>query len=273
VNTIRTLIVDDEPPARRGLMVRLARHADIEVVAAVESGREALRAIAEHRPDLVLLDVQMPGLDGFGVLEGLPAADPPLVVFVTAYDRYALRAFQVHAVDYLLKPIESARLDEMLAHVRADLSRHKAGRRCERLLRLLGEVTGRPQLTLAEALVDDAATLHLETHLAIRDGARTLRVALDEVDWIDAAGDYMCVHAGPHTYVLRATMRTLEQRLDPRRFQRVHRSTVVNLARIRELRTHPNGECFLILDGGQRLKLSRSYRDRLALLRQRRHQR
>ena len=264
--SIRTLIVDDEPLARRGLTLRLARHPDIEIVAEAGNGREAFFAISEHQPALMFLDVQMPGVDGFELLRAVPMTQLPLTVFVTAYDQYAMQAFAANALDYLLKPIDDARLDEAVERARRSVDARAADDHCARLLRLLGNVSGRPDLTLEQALHDADAGDLVDDRLSIKDAGRTLRLPMADILWIDAAGDYMCVHTPSDTHVLRATMRELESRLDPRRFQRIHRSTIVNLARVRELRSHLNGEYFLILDSGQQLKLSRSYKDKVKLL-------
>ncbi len=263
---IRTLIVDDEPLARRGLELRLAGQADIDIVAQVGDGIAATRAVSEHEPDLMFLDVQMPGLDGFAALGAIPAAQLPVTVFVTAYDHYAMRAFDACAVDYLLKPVEDVRLRQALSRVRAELAGREAQDHRDRLLQLLGQVSGRPGLRLDEALDGDGeAALRGDAPLAIRDGQRIVRVPPGEIRWVDAAGDYTCIHTDRETHVLRATMREMERRLDPRRFPRIHRSTIVNAARVTALRPHLNGEYFLTLDCGQELKLSRSYRDRLPL--------
>jgi two-component system LytT family response regulator len=266
---IRAMIVDDEPLARRGLELRLGAHPDVGIVAQCGDGAEAIRAAAEHPPELMLLDVQMPGLDGFATLHGLGArvSPMPLIVFVTAYDYHAIRAFQVCAVDYLLKPVEDARLAAALARVREALAGRDAQAHRDHLLALLGEVSGRA-VRLDDALeAPSAGALRGDAALAIRDGQRIVRVRVDEIRWVDAAGDYMCLHTDRETHVLRMTMRELEQRLDPRRFPRIHRSILVNAARVTALRPHHNGEYFLTLDNGQELKLSRSYRDRLALFR------
>ncbi|HEY6545363.1 MAG TPA: LytTR family DNA-binding domain-containing protein [Dokdonella sp.] len=262
---IRTLIVDDEPLARRGLSLRLARHPDIDIVGEAGNGREAFFAVSEHQPALMFLDVQMPGVDGFELLRAIPASQMPLTVFVTAYDQYALRAFEASAIDYLLKPIEDARLDAALERARRELGARDAQDHCAKLLRLLGDVSGKPDLTLEQAL-EGAGPAPGDDRLSIKDAGRILRVPLNEILWIDAAGDYMCVHTPTDTHVLRATMRELEGRLDARRFQRIHRSTIVNVSRVKELRSHLNGEYFLILDSGQQLKLSRSYKDKVRLL-------
>jgi two-component system LytT family response regulator len=262
---IRTLIVDDEPLARRGLVLRLARHADIEIVAEAGNGREAFHAISALRPDLMLLDVQMPGVDGFALLRALPATQIPLTVFVTAYDQYALAAFAANALDYLLKPVDDARLDQALERARAQLASRTASDQYERLLKLIATLPNAAEFKLDQALASDAA-VHAANKLMIKDGQRILRIDADQITWIDAAGDYMCIHTHSDTHVLRGTMHELEQRLDPQRFARVHRSTIVNLARVKELRPHLNGEYFLVLDSGHELKLSRSYKDKLRLL-------
>jgi len=269
---LRALIVDDEPLARRGLEIRLQAHPDVEIVGQFGDGLSAIAGMRELRPDLVFLDVQMPGVDGFETLRSIPAHEMPLVVFVTAYDHYAIRAFEASATDYLLKPVEETRLAQALARVQQARSQREASGHCAHLLGLLGELSGRPLLDLDEALKPDALEqLRREEKLAVRDGGRTVRVDLSSIRWIDAAGDYMCIHTdGPtpqgETLVLRATMRELEKQLDPQRFPRIHRSTIVNARRVTELRPHTNGEGFLRLDCGQELKLSRTHRDKLALL-------
>lgn len=263
---IATLIVDDEPLARRGIALRLATHADVEIVGEAGNGRDALAAIERHRPALLYLDVQMPGIDGFGLLRSVPAALLPLTIFVTAYDAFATQAFEANALDYLLKPIDDARFVAALDRARESLRSNDANANCERLLNLLGRVSGRPGLTLDEALRGADQLAPFDEHLLVKETGRSLRIATQDILWIDAAGDYMCVHACGDTHVLRATMHELEGRLDPRLFQRIHRSTIVNVAHVAELRTHANGEYFLILDTGQELKLSRSYKDKVKLL-------
>jgi two-component system, LytTR family, response regulator len=265
---LRTLLVDDEPLARRGLQLRLANETDIDVVAECANGHEAVAAIAEHGPDLMFLDVQMPGLDGFATLRTIPASQMPMVVFVTAYDHYAIRAFEASAVDYVLKPIDDSRLQQALFRVRQQYRERNADMHCARLLNLLGEVSGRPSLTLEEALVGVVAPGSGGTRLVFKDGNRTVRVEPDSVRWIDAAGDYMCIHTDAETLVVRATLSELERQLDTRRFARIHRSTIVNVGRVREMRSHINGEYFLVLDSGNELKLSRTYKDKVTLLRQ-----
>jgi two-component system LytT family response regulator len=264
---LRTLIVDDEPLARRGLEIRLGEYADVDIVGQYGDGAAALEGLREHRPDLMFLDVQMPGMDGFETLRSIPTVQMPLVVFVTAYDHYAIRAFEACAVDYLLKPVDESRLEQALAKVRQARRQRDASGHCAHLLGLLGELSGRAPLGLDEALRPDAiAQLRREEKLAVRDGGRTVRVDLASIRWIDAAGDYMCIHTDGETLILRATMRDMEKQLDPQRFPRIHRSTIVNARRVVEMRHHTNGEGFLRLDCGQELKLSRSHRDKWAML-------
>jgi two-component system LytT family response regulator len=268
VTRIRTLLVDDERLARRGLELRLAAAADVEIVGECENGREAIEQVAALAPDLMFLDIQMPGLSGFDVLARLAQDTLPLVVFVTAFDRYAIEAFEARALDYLLKPVEDARLEQALARVRRQLAERAALEQHERLMALLADVRGAGELAPEEVLtrVAAGASTAYPAVLAIRTGRDVVRVPSAAIDWIDAAGDYMCIHAGGETHVLRATMKQLESSLDPQVFQRVHRSAIVNLHRVRKLRPHANGEYFLTLEGGQELKLSRTHRDKVELL-------
>ena len=262
---IRAIVVDDEPLARRGLELRLAAFSDVEIVAQCANGREAIDAVTTQSPDLMFLDIEMPGIDGFEVLRRIPQTSMPMVVFVTAFDRYAIEAFDAHALDYLLKPLIDERLDRAMAHVRDQFSQRHSMQHREQLVALLASVTGEGQLEAEEWLARGAAGVarRWPEVLPIRLGRETIRLQVNVIDWIDAAGDYMCVHAEGRTHVVRATMKQFEERLDPSRFQRVHRSTIVNIRRIRRLKPHTNGEYFLTLEGGQELKLSRSYRDRL----------
>lgn len=262
---IRAIIVDDEPLARRGLELRLERFDDVQIVAQCGNGREALAAVAAHAPDLMFLDIEMPGIDGFEVLRRIPQTSMPMVVFVTAFDRYAIEAFDAHALDYLLKPLVDERFDRTLAHVRDRFAQRRSMKHREQLVALLARVTGAGQLDAEELLArGTAGTLRrFPEVLPIRLGRETIRLPVATIEWVDAAGDYMCVHAEGRTHVVRATMKQFEERLDPADFQRIHRSTIVNIRRIRRLKPHTNGEYFLTLEGGHELKLSRSYRDRL----------
>ena len=265
--SIRTIIVDDEPLARRGLELRLREAADVEIVRQCANGREALAAINELQPDMMFLDIQMPGMSGFDVIKQVPQESLPMIVFVTAFDRFAIEAFEAHALDYLLKPVDETRLERALDRVRAQHEQRQAMAQREQLMAMLADVTGKGEIESGHgAGTSGAAARRYATMLPIRVGRETIRLDVAAIDWIDAAGDYMCVHAASQTHVLRATMKELEGMLDPEVFQRVHRSTIVNLARVRSLRPHLNGECFLKLESGQEVKLSRSFRDKVELL-------
>lgn len=262
---IRAIIVDDEALSRRGIELRLADAPDFEIVAECANGREALEAIREHHPDLVFLDIQMPGLSGFDVVAQLPGDSAPLVVFVTAFDQHAIRAFEARALDYLLKPVDESRFAAALDHVREHLQQRQAASQRDRLVGLIAEMSGSAQLAVEELLERgrDALERKYPEILPIRQGREILRVPAAGIDWVDAAGDYMCLHARGQTHILRCTMKELEQLLDPRLFQRVHRSTIVNLRKVKSLRAHMNGEYFLALEGGHELKLSRTHRDKI----------
>lgn len=262
---IRALIVDDESLARRGLLIRLQGLPDMEVVGEASSGRTALEAIRRLQPDVVFLDIEMPGMTGLDVVGQLPMETMPLVVFVTAYDRYAVDAFEAHAVDYVLKPVDEARFADALENVRRQLDQRRAADQRDRLVRLMANLRGSSDWPddLAEPQPLDRAPAGIASALAVRKGREIVRVPLADIDWIDAAGDYMCVHASGETHILRGTMKSLEDALDPAVFQRVHRSTIVNLSRVERLRPHINGEFFLILSGGHEIKLSRTFRDRV----------
>jgi len=257
---IKALIVDDEELARRGLEIRLEKFDDVEMCGQSRNGREALVHVREHSPDLLFLDIQMPGMDGFEVLRRLAGRHMPIVIFVTAYDEFALKAFDANALDYLLKPINDERLAEAIDRARRVLDEKSADEQRDKLLKLVCELTGR-ELTLDSAL-DEAAgdAKTFPQRLAIRDGAETTCVDVDQIDWIDAAGDYMCVHAAGNIYVLRGTMKRLEELLNPATFVRVHRSAIVNRHRVTSMRPHRNGEYFLQLGGDTELKLSRKYK-------------
>jgi two-component system LytT family response regulator len=214
----------------------------------------------------------MPGLSGLDVLERLPQESMPMIVFVTAFDRYALDAFDAQALDYLLKPINDERFSQALDRVRLWAGQRQAAAQREQLMQLLAATRGAGAIDagLLEAQLQARGAPRYADILPIRDQSDTVRVHVNKIDWIDAAGDYMCVHAEGRTYVLRETMKSLEAILDPKIFSRVHRSTIVNVSRVRKLRPHANGEYFLTLEDGQEIKLSRSYRDRVDQLLQRR---
>jgi two-component system LytT family response regulator len=265
--TIRTILVDDEPLAIQGLELRLQAHDDVEIIDKCSNGREAIRAIKTHKPDLVFLDIQMPGFDGFSVVQGLMGVEPPLFVFVTAYSDHAIRAFEAQAMDYLMKPVEESRLADTLDRVRQRLTEKRGAEEVEKLKEVLAEVAP----DAAEELASDTAaggaemaSNRFEKLINIKDRGQIFRVDVDTIERIDAAGDYMCIYTGDNTLILRETMKDLEKRLDPRRFQRVHRSTIVNLDLVKQVKPHTNGECFLVLDSGASVKVSRSYRDVVA---------
>ncbi|MGF1550163.1 MAG: LytR/AlgR family response regulator transcription factor [Sphingomonadaceae bacterium] len=260
--TIRTILVDDEPLAIQGLELRLEKYDDVEVIDTCLNGREAIRSIKTHKPDLVFLDIQMPGFDGFSVIQGLMDIEPPLFVFVTAYSDHAIRAFEAQAVDYLMKPVEEDRLADTMERVRQRLSADRSAEEAAKLKAVLEEVA--PGAAEAVAEEEAPAASRYEKLINIKDRGQIFRVDVDTIEKIDAAGDYMCIHTGDNTLILRETMKDLEKRLDPRRFQRVHRSTIVNLDQVRQVKPHTNGECFLVLDSGSQVKVSRSYRDVVA---------
>ena len=262
--SIRTVLVDDEPLATQGLQLRLQAHDDVEVVATAANGREAIRQIKTNKPDLVFLDIQMPGFDGFSVIQGLMDIEPPLFVFVTAYGDHALRAFDAQAVDYLMKPVDEDRLAATLDRVRQRLAEKRSAEEAGRLKEALAEHAPEAAEELADAAPEGPAANRYEKMINIKDQGQIFRVDVDTIERIDAAGDYMCIQTGDNTLILRETMKDLEKRLDPRRFQRVHRSTIVALDLVSQVKPHTNGECFLVLDSGAQVKVSRSYRDVVA---------
>lgn len=264
---LKTLIVDDESLARRGLAHRLKNIADIEIVGEAQNGREALELIAEKDPDLVFLDIQMPGISGFEVVQQLDIETMPVILFLTAYDEYAVQAFEANALDYILKPIDEERLNQVLERVRASLNQKRAVKHKRLLLDLVSQISGEPISRFSDLEEKNIADLVSKepSRLAIRDGGHTTWVDQDDIEWIDAAGDYMCVQAQGTTYIMRKTMKELERELDENILQRIHRSTIVNIRLVREMESHINGEYFLTLDSGHRVKLSRTYKDKLKL--------
>lgn len=245
---IRAIIVDDEPLARDGVRLHLEPEQDIDIVGEAGTGEEAVALVETIRPDLLFLDVQMPGLDGFGVLEALGAAQMPVTVFTTAYDQFAVRAFDAHAIDYVLKPYDEVRFKRALDRARAQVAARRRTQLDDRLGDLLAELRARDQ--------------YLE-RLVVRSNNRILMLRVNEVDWIEAASNYVRLHAGGRQFLLRETMTALESKLDPAEFVRIHRSTIVRVERIRELEPLFQGDYVVILEGGTRLTSSRGYRDRL----------
>ena len=264
---LKTLIVDDESLARRGLTHRLKNIADIEIVGEARNGREALDLITEKNPDLVFLDIQMPGMSGFEVVQQLELESMPVILFLTAYDEFAVQAFEVNALDYILKPIDEERLHQVLDRVRANLSQKRALKHKRLLLKLASDISGETISSFEELEAKDVTDLAPKepSRLAIKDAGHTTWVNQDDIEWIDAAGDYMCVQALGITYIMRKTMKELEKELDGNILQRIHRSTIVNVRQVREMESHINGEYFLTLGSGHRVKLSRTYKDKLKL--------
>jgi len=260
--SIRTIIVDDEKLAIQGLQLRLEQFPDIEIIATCANGREAIRAIKTEKPDLVFLDIQMPGFDGFSVVKGVMGIDPPLFIFVTAYSEHALKAFEANAVDYLMKPVEEDRLADAVSRARTRIAEKKNTEEVEKLKNVLAEVA--PDAIDAMPEGEETAPGRFEKMLNVKDRGQIFRVDVDTIEHLEAAGDYMCSYTGDNSLILRETMKDLERRLDPRHFQRVHRSTIVNLDQVRQVKPHTNGECFLVLGSGAEVKVSRSYRDVVA---------
>ena len=261
--TIKTILVDDEKLAVQGLQIRLAKFEDIEIVDTCSNGREAIRKIKTLKPDLVFLDIQMPGFDGFSVVQGVMEIEPPLFIFVTAYADHAVRAFEASAIDYLVKPVEEDRLADALDRVRKRLTEKRGAEEIEKLKNVLNEVAPNAIADM-EHNDEPAAANRYEKLINVKDRGQIFRVDVDTIERIDAAGDYMCIYTSDNSLILRETMKDLEKRLDPRNFQRVHRSTIVNLSQVREVKPHTNGECFLVLGSGAQVKVSRSYRDVVA---------
>ena len=252
--TLRTLIVDDEPLARERVRMMLGMHVDVAVVGEVGDGQQAIDAIRRDRPDLVFLDVQMPSVDGFGVLRALEGEIMPHVVFVTAYDQYALRAFEVHALDYVLKPFNAERFSQALQRARAAIARHD-------------DVDGSIEKDRLRSLVASLAAEQRERQrIVVRSSGRVFFVKVDDIDWIEAEGNYVRLHMGPQSHLLRETMKGMESVLDVSQFIRIHRSTIVNADRIRELQPLFHGEYAVILRDGTRLVASRGPDNRLKKL-------
>jgi two-component system LytT family response regulator len=248
---ISTLIVDDEPLGRDLLRLMLAAHSDFQVIAECADGEKALAAIKRHAPQLVFLDVKMPRLDGLGLLQKLPGERRPLIVFVTAHEGYALPAFETQALDYLLKPFDQERFDRMLGRVRSRLEQLKAAELGQSVLQLLDTPAKPESRTGSGAFVE---------RLVVRDRGHVYFVGTAEISWLEASGNYVALHLkSGKTHLLLETMTALENKLDPGVFLRIHRSTIVNIVRIKQLEPHFNGEYVVVLDDNVRLKLSRSY--------------
>jgi two-component system LytT family response regulator len=251
-DTVRVLIVDDEPAARelvREMLDDEVRKGPVQIVGECADGPTALESIRGEKPDVVFLDVQMPGMDGFQVLAALPPDELPCVIFITAYDQYALRGFDVHALDYLLKPFDRKRFDEAFERAKQLLARERTSELSERILTLLGE-----RQTPAQP--------HLDRFVIKSDG-RVFFLPANEIEWIGAEGNYVSLHVGKATHLFREAISSLEGQLDPKKFRRIHRSTIVNIDCIRELQPMFRGEYLVIMRDGTQLKLSHNYRDNL----------
>lgn len=248
MSPLRVLIVDDESLARERIRTLLRTVPDVVVAGECRNGPEAVAALQAGQAELVFLDVQMPGMDGFDVIRTVGPAHMPAVMFVTAYDRYALQAFEVHALDYLLKPFQVDRFNEAVARAVRVLRRPDGDASQQRLESLLADLKPQPRPV---------------AHVLVKSRTRVYFVAVDEIDWIESAGNYVRLHAGRQVHLLRQTMSTLEAQLDPDRFLRIHRSYIVNVGRVSELRPVYSGEHEVLLKDGTRLTMSRSYRSGL----------
>jgi two-component system LytT family response regulator len=260
---IRTLIVDDELLARTRIRNLLRDKREFQITGECANGKQAMAQIEQQQPDLVFLDVQMPDLDGIGLVKAIAAAIStehlPVIVFVTAYDQYAVRAFECHALDYLLKPFDDERFEKTLEWARTQIQRDQVHQFGERMMTLLEDYPGKH-------LNPSATAPRHRSQLMVKSGGRVLFVKADEIDWIEAEGCYARLHTGRQSHLLRETMSALEAQLDPQAFLRIHRSTIINRERIRELQPQSHGEYTIILHDGTQLRLSRSYRDKLSAL-------
>ena len=256
---MNVLLVDDEPLARRRMRRLLSDAADVVVVAECGSGTSALEALGTHHVDVVFLDIQMPGVDGFVVADALRGPDAPLVVFVTAYDSHAIRAFETRALDYLLKPVRAERLEAALVRARETL----VARRSAAYANELRSVIARLDHDVPAPASPVAAAAQAASRIEVRDGERVRYIDADDVTWAEAHGAHVTLHTRKGTYEIRETLAHLESSLDPRRFVRIHRSYVVNVSEVRELEPWFGGDAVLLLHDGQRLKVSRTYRAQL----------
>ena len=260
---LKAIIVDDEELARQGLSMRVEQYEDLEIVAECRNGKEAIAAIIEHEPDVVFLDIQMPGMTGFEVINEVQGDVMPMIIFVTAYDAFAVAAFKVHAIDYLLKPVEVEGLARAIDRAKQQKEQKVAIPEKQKLLELAVSLTGKSASAIGELIYSEEDIVERADRLAIKDGSSITFVPVKDIDWIDAAGDYMCVHAKNETHIMRTTMKELEAKLDPSIFQRVHRSTIVNTERVEKVSSHINGEFHLTLSCGSSLKMSRSYKGKV----------
>jgi two-component system LytT family response regulator len=278
----QTIIVDDEPLARKGLTIRLQNFSDINIIEQCSNGREAIQAIQDYQVDLMFLDIQMPGLNGFQVIEEIQkkGLKMPCVIFATAFDQYAIKAFEVHALDYILKPTDEERLAQTLDKIRQYFKSNADAEHKSKLIKLVSDVTGNDCQQILSELANNlpVSLSNYSSILAIKDVGEVTRVPVKDIVWIDAAGDYMCVHTvnnssatsddfneviSENTHILRKTMKQLEEHLDPKIFIRNHRSTIVNKDYIEKFCSQASGEYLLILKNGKELKVSRSYKEKV----------
>ena len=266
---IRALVVDDESLAREALLVMLKDDPEMEVIAECRNGREAVTAIREHSPDIVFLDIQMPEMDGFQLIEEVGMERMPVTVFVTAYDKHALRAFEAHALDYLLKPFDHDRFESALQRAKTFVRQQKLGEISQSLFAVLhdmklktGELPsdedgGKPERAISKELLE---------RVVIKTSGRIYFLKVEEIDWVEAAGDYLSLHSGSQTHLIRETMGDFHAKLDAKKFLRIHRSTIVNIERIKDIKPLFKGEYVVALTNGKRLKASRGYRHEIQAL-------
>ncbi|MDQ3797859.1 MAG: LytTR family DNA-binding domain-containing protein [Acidobacteriota bacterium] len=266
---IRALIVDDESLAREALRVMLGDDPEMEVIAECRNGKEAVTVIREQFPDIVFLDIQMPETDGFQVVEEVGVERMPVTVFVTAYDKHALRAFEAHALDYLLKPFDHDRFDAALRRAKTFVRQQKLGEASETLLAVLDDLksrTGESPAQRDNIKPDTAAHREPIERVVVKSAGRIYFLKVEEIDWIEGAGDYLSLHTGSGAHLIRETMSSFHAKLDSRKFLRIHRSTIVNIDRVKDIRPLFKGEYVITLTGGKRLKSSRGYRRELQTL-------
>lgn len=258
---VRTVIVDDEPHAREGIRIRLKEFPEIEVVGESSSGSEAVSAIEELRPDLLFLDIQMPEMNGFEVLRSVSVDPVPIVIFVTAYDKYAVKAFEFHALDYLLKPIGEERFRETLRIALSQLGRRHLEVYAMNLKKMVNEYLN-PAIGSEESVDGERSRdpRNYLDRLAVKTHDYISMLPVSEIDWIESAGDYVYVHSDSRKYIIRQTMNSLESKVDPHKFVRIHRRTIVNVDKVKALRPNEHGDFEVFLKTGERLKLSRSFR-------------
>lgn len=257
---IRVLIVDDESLARDTVRMLLEDRSEIEIVGECEDGAEAVKSIRNLKPDLVFLDIQMPELNGFGVLEQLHDVPLPVIIFATAFDEYALRAFDVHAIDYLLKPFDDDRFETALKRAMDRIKSRKARDVNEQIANLLSDLQSSDgKIKRSTAPKAEASDVPLSDRIAVKHKGALLFVQTTEIDWIEAAGDYVMIHTGPKSYLLRETMHGISERLPATKFLRVHRSSIINADRIKEIHPHFNGAYVATLKNGKQIRISRRY--------------